>query len=390
MLDMILYIAKREPHNLGANTHLHALKDIFGKENVFQIDLLRTEHIERENYISFGYDGRNIVKRTARYLQGNINFVTDAIIEKICNVILSYRINLVFSEESDLGKLYKTIKNRFPHIQIVCFFHDISHDLFKGRIKNTPKWKIHYILECYRVISQEKMALKYIDKSIVFHQADAERYYAVYGRKPDYIIPLCLERVDLNNKPETGVTKADEKKKILFVCSSYYVNISGFLWFYKNVFKKLDGDFKVLIVGTGTAKFESTVRDKKIEMIGKVESLAKYYQNADIVIAPVFEGGGMKMKTIEAFSFGKCLVSTSESLHGYWEVIPETLKNKLIFKCDTAQQWIDACNTLLKNDIRKCNEEIISVVKDNFSYETLVERFRYSLIGRETLKKAEK
>jgi hypothetical protein len=58
---MILYIAKRGPHNIGAITHKQALKDIYGAENLFEINLLSTEMVETENYISFGNDLRGFV-----------------------------------------------------------------------------------------------------------------------------------------------------------------------------------------------------------------------------------------------------------------------------------------------------------------------------------------
>lgn len=37
------------------------------------------------------------------------------------------------------------------------------------------------------------------------------------------------------------------------------------------------------------------------------------------MIAPLFDGGGMKSKTVEALSFGKIFVGTEESLFGFWE-----------------------------------------------------------------------
>lgn len=373
---MILYIAKREAHNLGANTHLRALKDIYGKNNVFEIDLLKEEYIEKNNYISFGYDGKKIIKRIIRYAQGNINFITDSIIDSICEIIEKNNISLVFSEESDLGKFYRVIKVKYPGIKIVCFFHDISYDLFRGRIKNTPKWKIHYILECYRVISQEKEAIKYIDRIVVFHEKDAVKFFNIYGIKRINLIPLCMEPNMVSSTNKNIITHKNDEKTILFVCSSYYVNIKGFLWFYRKIINNLEGKFHVDIVGSGTEQFKNVIHTRKVRLIGRVDKLEKYYENADIVIAPVFEGGGMKMKTIEALAFGKCLVSTSESLNGYWEVIPEDMKNRLIYKCDTEQQWIKACNNLLANDINKLNEEIIVMANKYFSYDYLTKKMR--------------
>ena len=51
---MILYIAKRGKHDISSRTHLQALKQIYGENNIFIVDLLNEERTERERYISFG------------------------------------------------------------------------------------------------------------------------------------------------------------------------------------------------------------------------------------------------------------------------------------------------------------------------------------------------
>lgn len=376
---MILYIAKRSSRDIGTVMHLKAVKELYGKENVFVIDLLNKEAIERKQYISFGYNGRNGINRCIRYLQGNINFITDGIIKRLCKLIKEYNINMIFSEESDLGKLYKIIKQKFPNVKIVVFFHDISAELFKMRIKDAPKWKIHYLLECRRVISQENVCQKYSDQKWVYHRSDAQRFYNVYGYYPDEMVPLVSDLAEYRSNCKAVVSKPEDEKILLFVCSSYYVNKEGFMWFYSSVVDKLDRRYRIRVVGEGTNQLKGIVDNDRIELIGRVDKMEPYYERADIVIAPVFDGGGMKVKTIEALAFGKCFVSTSESLNGYWEKIPDSVRNRLVFKCDTSDQWIEACNKLLNEEVKKCNEEILDVMRDSFSYETLLDKFRKKL-----------
>ena len=52
----ILYIAKRGANNIAAKTHLKVIKELYGKDNIFEIDLLEKKYIERENYIAYGYN----------------------------------------------------------------------------------------------------------------------------------------------------------------------------------------------------------------------------------------------------------------------------------------------------------------------------------------------
>lgn len=278
-----------------------------------------------------------------------------------------------------MGNLYKKIKDTFHYVRIICFFHDISADLFAKRIDDAPKWKQHYILECKNIIKQEKVTQKYVDEKWVFNQADAERFMAHYGYAPDEIIPMGAPIPKTSEEYKKIVIDKKDKKQMLFVCSSYYVNIDGFKWFYQNVVPNLKKKYHIIIVGTGAQQLKSLITNEDIEILGRVESMAAYYESADVIIEPVFDGGGMKVKTIEALSFGKVIISTTESLNGYWEAVPEVLRGKKIFRCNTADEWIVACNNVLDSEIRRYNSDVFNVFVEAFSEDVLQKRFSHSL-----------
>lgn len=377
----VLYIAKRGPNNIAAKTHLSVIKAIYGADNVIEIDLLKAFPEHKDRYIAYGYNSKNPGERIIRFLQGNSPFISNKIIGDLCSVIRENQISLVFSEESDLGNLYKKIKDTFHNVRIICFFHDISADLFAKRIDDAPKWKQHYILECKNIIKQEKVTQKYVDEKWVFNQADAERFMAHYGYAPDEIIPMGAPIPKTGEEYKKIVTDKEDKKQMLFVCSSYYVNIDGFKWFYQNVIPNLKKKYHIIIVGTGAQQLKSLITNEDIEILGRVESMAAYYESADVIIEPVFDGGGMKVKTIEALSFGKVIVSTSESLNGYWEKLPARMKNKLVFRCDTVNDWVESCNLLMKSEVKKYNEEVFDAFAINFSQEALQNNFEKALLN---------
>ena len=102
-------------------------------------------------------------------------------------------------------------------------------------------------------------------------------------------------------------------------------------------------------------------------MIGFVDSLSEYYSYADMEIAPLTDGGGMNIKTAEAISYGKIFLGSSESLYGYWEEIPDDLKDKVVFKCDTAEDFLTAFNKIDKKPVCKKNVELISLYDQLYS-----------------------
>lgn len=367
---MILYISNRSQYNIGANTHLAALEEIFGAGNVFRIDLrLAEKPCRKQNYIAFG-KYKNISERVKRWVQGNTLYLSNYIIKQIIQVIKQHKIKLVFTEESFLGSLAKKIKKIFPDVTYVCFYHDIAADLYRQWSK---KSNIVGKIENSIGIRQEKINVKYSDINLVFHQTDADKLYKYYGINPQGIIPLTTFVPTIVEKNK--ITAENGEKTILFVGSVYYPNIIGIEWFYKNVLPRLNSNFKLYIVGKIGGKIGDSFSDKRVDVVGPVDSVEQYYLDADIVIAPLFDGGGMKAKTMEAISYAKCIVGTTESLHGFWENLGEEC-GKTVFRSDKIDEWIDIINNLLSSKIYKYNESLNKVFLEKFSYDRLLSDFK--------------
>lgn len=366
---MILYITKLEKGNIGADMHYKALCDIFERENIFFINLSPTEKECRlQNYISYG-KYKSVLDRVHRWMQGNMMFISNDIISEICELINSNAIKTVFIEDSVFGNLVKKIKKSCKECKVFSFYHDVKADLYKQWMDNerTLKSKIEYTIG----IKQENINQKYADINIVFNERDAKKFQAYYGKRPDVIIPLPAPVPAISNNIMDSITAKDDKKHILFVGKKYYPNLVGFKWFVDNVLPSLTDNIQVDVVGRGLEELRNEYSDPRINVIGGVESLNPYYENADIVIAPLFDGGGMKSKTVEALSFGKIFVGTEESLFGFWEEMDSDIRGKTCYQCNTPEEWIQTINNLANDDIHKFNEDVFELFKAKFSYDVI-------------------
>ena len=369
---MVLYVAKRFETNIAACVHRAAIEEMAGKEQVFVVNLRMDDPAERrERYVAYG-KYKNKFQRIVQWLEGNSMYLSNAVIADICNIIKDNKIETVFIEDSIFGSLVKAIKEKYPDVYVITFFHDIAPDLY---VQWARRGGIINKIECRLEIRQERINQKYSDVDLVFNKRDAALYQKFYGTEPDGCIPIATPVPEIDaEKASAGV--AGSVKELLFVGSKYFPNILGIRWFYENVLPELPESIAVKIVGRGTEFLREEFADPSIQVIGTVDSVDPYYRNADIVFAPLFDGGGMKCKSVEALSYGKIFVGTSESLYGFWEQMDEELRFKYVYLCDTQVEWVKTMRKLCnEKELHKYNEPVFRLFLNKFSDEATKKQF---------------
>lgn len=106
-------------------------------------------------------------------------------------------------------------------------------------------------------------------------------------------------------------------KQVLFVGSNYDPNVLGMRRFIEGPWREIRRavpDAELVICGTVCdALLEG---GDGVRKMGRVPKLLPYYREAAVVINPVPYGSGLKIKSVEALSFGKCLVTTPSGVTG--------------------------------------------------------------------------
>ncbi|QHT69599.1 glycosyltransferase family 4 protein [Rhodocytophaga rosea] len=92
---------------------------------------------------------------------------------------------------------------------------------------------------------------------------------------------------------------------------------------------------KLMICGSVTRQMN--IIHPHIEVLGRIDDLQPFYQQATLVINPVRFGSGLKIKTVDALSFGKCVVTTPTGCEGLPDVMdtlvcvpPEKLGEEMV------------------------------------------------------------
>jgi glycosyltransferase involved in cell wall biosynthesis len=173
-------------------------------------------------------------------------------------------------------------------------------------------------------------------------------------------------------KPYIQTTK-QVPGRCLFVGTGADHNYQGLQWFLDNVWAKiihLHPGSSLNICGSICDLIKNNYPN--VRLLGIVEDLKPEYSAAEVCLIPLLAGSGLKIKTIEAMSYGRACVSTSVGIQGISEIA-----DKSVLVADTADDFALSVNALLTNaNQRKLMEEqAYRYVTENLSPQSVYQPF---------------
>jgi glycosyltransferase involved in cell wall biosynthesis len=265
-----------------------------------------------------------------RAFKGHIDGLDKSTISSVIQIIQSEKVDKVFVDGSNLGEIVKEIKITLPQVDVITFFHNVESRFFWGSVKQQKSLRAMAILMANYFAERKSVA--YSDKIICLSQRDSSLLQRVYGRSATHLSPMALQDKMPADFDKQG--NSQPEKFVLFVGGIFYANRTGISWFVENVAPSIH--IRTCIVGRGFEELRQELgRDRKVEVVGAVEHLGDWYRDAQFVIAPIFDGSGMKTKVAEALMYGKKIVGTPEAFSGYENII-----EKAGWICETAEEFI--------------------------------------------------
>ncbi len=140
--------------------------------------------------------------------------------------------------------------------------------------------------------------------------------------------------------------KQTGKPKIFLVASwSWNLNRQGLTWFLEEVTKYLSTKIEICIAGAG---IDDTFRKKyaplrHVKFLGYVQEIEPYYSQGTVVAIPLFGGSGIKIKALEAMSYGIPMVVTPDVIKGLNDY------KKAFVVSDSPQMFAQHLHELIQN-----------------------------------------
>ena len=181
----------------------------------------------------------------------------------------------------------------------------LIEDFITSQLYDQAKGKI----DLGKIFEEEIRRINLFDSAICLSN-DELNLFSSFATKPEYFyVPIFME---INKFVEKETFDHD----VMFIGFDNFHNVQGINWFLERVAPLLRKNLKIVIIGKVVSKI-NTRNYPNVKFIDFADSLDEVYQNSKICISPLFSGSGLKVKIVEAMSYGKPLVCTSRSLIGF-------------------------------------------------------------------------
>lgn len=337
----------------------------------FNHDVLTSIYGENLIVFELRYTSPRSSREILNTFNGQIDGICTQTTDEAIQIIQRENVCQVFVDGSNFGGFVAVLKNRLKHIEVLTFFHNVEARFFWGSFATT---KTPHALGVFIAnFLAERKAVRFSNKRICLSQRDSRLLNKLYGKGATHIAPMALiDQLPFNLREQTF---CENESFILFVGGSFYANREGIRWFVKNVATRID--IKICIVGNGMENLKEEFRNLgRVEVIGKVENLAEWYKRSLVVIAPIFDGSGMKTKVAEALMHGKRIIGTPESFSGYEDII-----DKVGWLCESPDDFVEAIAEA-KLKIKKIfDQELRNIYEKQYSIAAGTERLRTILFA---------
>ena len=202
-----------------------------------------------------------------------------------------------------------------------------THDVMCLREYRFYQSGMHRAISMSLSLQQEKSVLSAFDAILAIQDQEYSILQNMLPTKPIVLCPHSIVAKDV--QPPRQI------KSIGFIGANNEANRSGLDWFIEQVWSVVKQlGFTLHIFGSVGKHFtEVCEADPSIKYMSDRLDQAEIYSQVDAMINPVFVGGGLKIKTLEALAYGKVLISTKEGAVG----IGDTDSNGIIIARDRAE-----------------------------------------------------
>jgi len=205
-----------------------------------------------------------------------------------------------------------------------------THDWLTAQDQNRKRFKIGkgFEDEISRLNNFDEIWTISSDEQYVFEQ---------FCKKPVRLVPIGFESKVREIKKEN---RNDLHFDIIYIAGDNMHNIQACKWFFENVYELLPKEYAICVIGKVNKMVPHLANVTKIPFAAELD---EYYLRSKIAICPMISGTGVKIKVVEALSYGLPVVCNRRGVDG---LVNKTQNGCII--ADTSDKFASAISRLVK------------------------------------------
>ena len=280
------------------------------------------------------------------------------------NTLKAYKIDLVHFDTISLAPFSSII----GECKKVLNHHNIESTMMIRRAESEPNIfkKAYMYLEGYKIRSYEKHICENINVNITCSSQETERLLKQSSQLRTEEIP---NGVDLDYFYPLNMKKI-EHSLIFAGGMNWYPNRNAMLFFVDKVWpllKKEIPDINMTIVGQDPPQKLTDVapNDNNFKVTGYVDDVRPYIDQATVFICPIRDGGGTKLKILDALAMGKAIVADPISCEGI-----DVVDGESVLLAETPDEYVDCVKRLFDDAalLQKLGNNGRKLILDKYSF----------------------
>jgi len=306
----------------------------------------------------------SIFERTPLYISKHYS---DEVFQFICELIVKEKFDIIHCDHTGMALLGSKLSKKF-NIPCGLRLHNVEYLIWERYHTHLPfykpqKWFVR--LQCKRLKSTESELLNIMSINFPITEDDAAKAREI---SPNAKLTVAGPGINLENwNPEP--TEKIPHQLIHATTYEWRHNVDAIMWFIKEVLpiiKKIIPDIKLILLGKNPPEKFNEYKILGVDVRGFVPEVKPFFNSSGIFISPLFVGGGIRIKILEAMAMQLPVVATSIAAEG----IKTNRKNGL-FLADSPEAFAKEIINLVQNPklIVESGINARKYILDNYTWE---------------------
>lgn len=258
--------------------------------------------------------------------------------------------------------------------------HNIESHMLRRRADNTRNLAIrgYFRQEAHRLEEAERRAATQFATHITCSDLDRERLHQIAPKANVVVIP---NGVDCDFF--TSATPPTRPNSVIFVGSmNWYPNVDAMLFFVREIWPRLKERVPTAtmdIAGSSPPESLRTLARSLPDVVvhGYLPDVRPLMDSAGVFVCPIRDGGGTKLKILDAFAMKKCVVAHPIACEGI-----NVTAGKNVVLASTPEDFVTELSNLLADEGRRLSIGAAArhLAESQYSFRSIGEQFNATIV----------